>query len=45
MVPLLRLLEVSGFDDETRKKVDLNLIPDWNLSFFIMANGELPKPK
>jgi NAD(P)-dependent dehydrogenase (short-subunit alcohol dehydrogenase family) len=39
------LLPAYGFDEETRKKVDPNLIPDWKLPFFIMANGEPPKPQ
>lgn len=39
------LLPAYGFDEETRAKVDPNLIPDWKLPFFIMANGEPPKPQ
>lgn len=39
------LLPAYGFDEETRKKLNPNLIPDWKLPFFIMKNGEPPKPK
>jgi len=38
------LLPAYGFDEETRKKVPDWIIPDWKLPFFIMANGEPPKP-
>lgn len=36
------LIPAYGLDDNTRDKVPLDLIPDWKIPFFIMANGKPP---